>query len=90
MSFQSRFSLSNVLMTRQPGSRRDRTRRRGLSVETLEGRQLLSTILTRGPETRMIANVMEVLSARDDSGDDPPITHPELPPSGPVGPGSSS
>ncbi len=26
----------------------------------------------------------------DDSGDDPPITQPELPPSGPVGPGSSS
>ena len=26
----------------------------------------------------------------NDSGDDPPITQPELPPTGPVGPGSSS
>ena len=78
--------IANLLASRQAGSRRERTRPRGLSVETLEGRQLLSGITTGGAETTRIAKVVEIISLLDDSGDDPPITQPELPRPGPLDP----
>ena len=60
-----------------------------VSLEALDLRLSPSPLSLGAAAAAMAVHHHELLSA-DDLGDDPPITQPELPPTGPVGPGSSS
>jgi hypothetical protein len=60
-----------------------------VSLETLDLRLSPST-LSWGAAAAASAIHHHEVSPASDSGDDPPITQPDLPPSGPSGPGSSS
>lgn len=78
-------------------SRQDR--RRKPALEFLEGRALLSSIAPAGSQPGVVMVAVARVSLADDPvpdpepapgpfpGDSPPTDNPELPPSGPVGPG---
>jgi hypothetical protein len=60
-----------------------------MSLEALDLRLSPSPLSLGGVVAASSINHIIILP-ENDSGDDPPITQPELPPTGPVGPGSSS
>jgi len=67
-------------------------RSRASSLESLELRLSPTSLPVHGVIVPLPEVAQHLVSwvPTNDLGDDPPITQPELPPTGPVGPGSSS